>query len=643
MPSKNCVDDFQKFVLSHRSQLESSGLPPHFWPTLHWKLQESIFDAVDAFQIVQVQDESSDGEAVEERDADEKMEEDNPPRKEAGPHSWKVLVTREGGLQHTDSEHVYLVDHAWTCRPQQARQQLRDIPRLLHRMALLMDLDVTQDPDSLVDAVFANMWRYNQTYSVSGPLTSTEDSVPIWYIMDEFGSRIQHCSQSPTFRCVPFYYMAQRESYSVLYPVKDVACGEEATRNYAEGPPCDALTQAALLLPWEPCDLTHVDCNQKEPSEEFLRSGRKEESLPDMAVAFGPVPTDRKLKVFSEYRYVNEHLTHPSFELTADEGEADIFWYNYHFKSYGELSREGGWKRVNQFPFEHVLTVKDLLALVCRRDTQGGPTVDPTTLSTLPAWLPTTYNLKTELPQFVSYFQQRQNRGLDNHWICKPWNLARSLDTHVTDNLHYILRLPSTGPKVACKYITDPVLFPRRDIGLVKFDFRYVVLLSSVQPLRLFAYRNFWLRFANKLFSLSDLDDYEKHFTVMNYTEAGPQQITCAEFTEQFDGAYPSHPWATIQTEVFRVLRRVFELATSRPPPSGLCPSPQSRAMYAADLMLEWDRSDPAAPKMQPKLLEVNWAPDCQRACQFYPDFFNEHFAAMFLDQAEQSQSFIPL
>ncbi|KAM7298119.1 hypothetical protein ISCGN_018745 [Ixodes scapularis] len=460
---------------------------------------------------------------------------------------------------------VYLIDHAWTCRPQQARQQLRDIPRLLHRMAQLMDLDETLDPDALVDAVFASMWRYNQTYSVCGPLTTTEDSVPVWYIMDEFGSRIQHCSESPSFRCVPFYYMAQRESYSVLYPVKDVACGEEATRNFAEGPPCDPLTRAALLLPWEPCDLTHVDCNQAEPSEEFLRSGRKEESLPDTSVAFGPVPTDRKLKVFSEYRYVNEHLTHPSFELTDDEREADILWYNYHFKNYGyimdefgsriqhcsespsfrcvpfyymaqresysvlypvkdvacgeeatrnfaegppcdpltraalllpwepcdlthvdcnqaepseeflrsgrkeeslpdtsvafgpvptdrklkvfseyryvnehlthpsfeltddereadilwynyhfknygELSREGGWKRVNQFPFEHVLTVKDLLALVCRRDAQGGPTVDPATLATLPAWLPTTYNLKTELPQFVSYFQQRQDR-----------------------------------------------------------------------------------------------------------------------------------------------------------------------------------------------------------------------------------------
>jgi tubulin--tyrosine ligase-like protein 12 len=102
-----------------------------------------------------------------------------------------------------------------------------------------------------------------------------------------------------------------------------------------------------------------------------------------------------------------------------------------------------------------VLTVKDLLAMISRRAAGDGCIVDPVTLESKPKWLPTTFNLKTELPQFVSYFQHREAKGLDNHWICKPWNLARALDSHVTGNLNYILRLPDTGPKVGLQHLNN--------------------------------------------------------------------------------------------------------------------------------------------------------------------------------------------
>jgi len=76
-------------------------------------------------------------------------------------------------------------------------------------------------------------------------------------------------------------------------------------------------------------------------------------------------------------------------------------------------------------------------------------------------------------------------RGLKNYWIIKPFNLARSLDTHITDNLDFILRLAVSGPKICQQYIERPVLFYREDLSQkVKFDIRYIVLLSSVEPVK---------------------------------------------------------------------------------------------------------------------------------------------------------------
>uniref|UniRef100_A0AAV2IQ46 Uncharacterized protein n=1 Tax=Knipowitschia caucasica TaxID=637954 RepID=A0AAV2IQ46_KNICA len=104
------------------------------------------------------------------------------------------------------------------------------------------------------------------------------------------------------------------------------------------------------------------------------------------------------------------------------------------------------------------------------------------------------------------------------------------------------------SPQVVCKYIQDPVLFLVDHVGLVKFDLRFMVLLRSVRPLKLYVYNVFWLRFANREFSLDHFDDYEKHFTVMNYTEGATlTQIHYDEFIPMFEQQYPQHPWRNIQ------------------------------------------------------------------------------------------------
>ncbi|KAF5894473.1 Tubulin--tyrosine ligase-like protein 12, partial [Clarias magur] len=356
-----------------------------------WKgasLEGWVFDAGEVFGIMRVQQE------------DEESDEDvrqtlNPGHEDL----FKVIITRESGLQASDPTSVYLVDHAWTYRVESARQQLIEIPGLLVRMASLMGLPFhgeAPDPD-ILDLVLDNMWTYNQTYQLSQG--SAEEKVPVWYIMDEFGSHVQHSSR-PSCCMAPLFYAPQQIAYSVLWPLQDLENGDEVTRDYCYGEP-DPLVRKCRLLPWFPADLEGVSDETAEPADVYYETILQEnqEKLPVEGQAC-TVPEGKVLKVYTEMKQVLDHLKHPRFQFTEQEDDADVLWMYSHIRDYKKLSKEQPHVLLNQFPCETILTTKDCLASVARRARRGE--------GHAPLWLPITFNLQTELPQFIRHYLRRQ-------------------------------------------------------------------------------------------------------------------------------------------------------------------------------------------------------------------------------------------
>ncbi|KAH9652707.1 tubulin--tyrosine ligase-like protein 12 [Citrus sinensis] len=283
------------------------------------------------------------------------------------------------------------------------------------------------------------------------------------------------------------------------------------------------------------------------------------------------------LRVFTDIPYVEEFLTRTEFVITTEPKDADIIWTSLQVDE--DMKTATGitdQQYVNQFPFESCLVMKHHLAETVQK-AHGSP-----------EWFQPTYNLEMHLPQLIGDYYVRKRDGLNNLWILKPWNMARTIDTSVTDDLSAIIRLMETGPKICQKYIEFPALFQGR-----KFDLRYIVLVRSMDPLEIFLSDVFWVRLANNPYSLDkhSFFEYETHFTVMNYGRRFNHMNT-PDFVRGFEAEHQVK-WLEIHQRVKNTIRSVFKAAAVAHPEMH---SSKSRAMYGVDIMLD--------SSFQPKLLE---------------------------------------
>ncbi|EOY30254.1 hypothetical protein QUC31_020351 [Theobroma cacao] len=474
--------------------------------------------------------------------------------------------------------------------------------------------------EPLADCVLNAMWLYLMTYRLADE--EKLDETPVWYVMDELGSALRH-SDEPNFRVAPFLFMpegnlASAVSYSILWPTQNVKKGEECTRDYLFGIG-EEKQRSARLTAWFYTPQNYF-IQEYEKHHNKLQS-RSLPSLPiESSLTSGVCRSDGSaLCVYTDIPQVEEFLTRPEFVITNEPKDADIIWTSMQVDE--EMKKVVGitdQQYVNQFPFEACLVMKHHLADTIQK-AQGSP-----------GWLQPTYNLETHLSQLIGDYCLRKRDGLNNLWILKPWNMARTIDTTVTDNLSTIIRLMETGPKICQKYIEHPALFQGK-----KFDLRYIILVRSITPLDIFLSDVFWVRLANNPYTLEkhSLFEYETHFTVMNYGRR-LNHINTPEFVREFEKEHQVK-WLDIHQRVKTMIRSVFESAAAVHPEMH---DTKSRAMYGVDVMLDGS--------FQPKLLEVTYCPDCMRACKYNTeaifgggevirgrDFFNFVFGCLFLNE----------
>ncbi|XP_015082674.1 tubulin--tyrosine ligase-like protein 12 [Solanum pennellii] len=474
--------------------------------------------------------------------------------------------------------------------------------------------------EPLTDRVINAMWLYLMTYRLADEEKIDETSV--WYVMDELGSALRH-SDKPNFRVSPFLYMpegnlASAVSYSILWPIDDVREGDECTRDYLFGIG-EEKQRSARLTAW-----FHTPKNYF--IKEYEKYKNKLQSIKIASPVQGSSITSslfcgdgRTLRVYADIPQVEEYLTRPEFVITTEPKDADIIWTSMQIdKETKKATGINDEQYINQFPFEACLVMKHHLAETIQK-AHG-----------LVEWLQPTYNLETQLSHLIGDFHIREREKLDNLWILKPWNMARTIDTTINSNLSAIIRLMETGPKICQKYIEHPALFKGR-----KFDLRYIVLVRSIDPLEIFLAEVFWVRLANNTYTLEkhSFDQYETHFTVMNY-RGKLNHMNTPEFVKEFEKEHEVK-WLDIHSRIRNMIKSAFEAAAAVHPEMH---HSKSRAMYGVDVMLD--------SHFQPKLLEITYCPDCTRAVTYDTEavvgggetvkgkeFYNYIFGCLFLNE----------
>ncbi|KAL0477317.1 tubulin-tyrosine ligase-like protein [Acrasis kona] len=380
------------------------------------------------------------------------------------------------------------------------------LPKLVYVNGWPSHLSTPTTTELTATAICDKMFNYLETYRLSNQHTS-------------LGLSIRH-NQHGNVKLAPFFYYNTQETFTLLWPVDDLNQGDEVTRDYLHGTK-DQQRRDLLQMIYDRSSMDQEElervARQQQP-DSHIKQNISLSNEPIKAIRSKnnyKVYTDSKLVIERITEYSSfQHVDDPLFTFTDDPKQADILWYTHeHFRDYENIYQTH--QMVNQFKNEHLFTIKPEFAKSVRD-------------MKLP-FLIQTYDMSnnSDVARFLLDYDQREKSSQVNLWIVKPANLSRSMNMNVVNSDTAVLKLTEMGPVVVSHYIHNPLTLTGR-----KFDLRLHVMArvrcdSDDQP-KLLTYMtdDIVVRISNKQYSVDNLHDFEKHFTVMNYRhEENPDQV----------------------------------------------------------------------------------------------------------------------
>jgi len=157
------------------------------------------------------------------------------------------------------------------------------------------------------------------------------------------------------------------------------------------------------------------------------------------------------------------------------------------------------WQKVNHFPMNKNIVRKDLLKKNIEKMQKLGSKTNA-----IYNFIPQTYVLPKEYCQFMDHFHHDMIlEGKENIWIMKPIGKSRGRGISLLNDMSGVVYAEQV---IVQKYLKNPLL-----LRGFKFDMRIYVLVTSIQPLEAFIYKEGFARLSTEPFSL-DPEDLNKLF-----------------------------------------------------------------------------------------------------------------------------------